>query len=58
MFVMKTHCDDAVLLHDCNLDVLCARLNNLEQTLHSKFDSLIPSELVLVVFLQKLPYSL
>ena len=49
----RTHCDFAVALHDTNLDVLRACLDNLEQTLDCQLDGVVAAKVILVVLLEE-----
>ena len=48
-----THGDLAVALHDVDLDVLGARLNDFEQALDRELDGLVPRQVVLVVLFEE-----
>lgn len=53
-----THGDLAVALHNADLDVFRASLDDLKETLHCQLDGIIASEIVFVVLLEELTHGL
>jgi hypothetical protein len=48
-----TYSDDAVPLHDGDLDVFRPGLDHLKQALHRELDALLPGHVILVVLLEE-----